>query len=213
MIFLIPTLNEEEGLKSLLPKIKKSFPDAKIVIIDKDSTDRTIEIAKQHDCRIMRQHGRGKGDAIKEALNRIDKEEDIILIDGDDTYDPKDVKKMLMFYDGSNIVIGNRLTMLWRFKRVNYMMNIIFSFIVSVLFLRKVQDLLSGLRVFKNKNIAPLLTKNGFEIEAEMTTKAIKNNIDLVFVPCSYKKRKGREKLKPFSDGWVILKEILKQRL
>ena len=130
MLFLIPTKNEEKGLKKLLPKIRKEFRNIKIIVIDKNSTDKTIEIAKQYKCKIIMQKSNGKGGALKEALKKIDSNEDIILIDGDDTYNPKDTKKMLKYYNGKNIIIGNRLVDKNGFTRFNYYGDLLLSKIV-----------------------------------------------------------------------------------
>jgi len=51
---IIPTLNEEEYLPLLLESIKKQdFKDYEIIIADAGSKDRTVEIAKKYDCKIV----------------------------------------------------------------------------------------------------------------------------------------------------------------
>ena len=50
---IIPTLNEENYLPLLLESIKKqNFKSYEIIVADAGSTDRTIEIAKNHGCKI-----------------------------------------------------------------------------------------------------------------------------------------------------------------
>ena len=44
---LIPTLNEIQGMKEIMPRIKKEWVD-QIIIIDGDSTDGTLEYAKEN---------------------------------------------------------------------------------------------------------------------------------------------------------------------
>jgi len=51
---IIPTLNEEEYIPRLLESIKKqSFTDYEIIVADAASTDKTLEIAQSHWCRIV----------------------------------------------------------------------------------------------------------------------------------------------------------------
>ena len=51
---IIPTYNEEEYLPILLDSIKKQdFDSYEIIVADANSTDRTVEIAKEYDCKIV----------------------------------------------------------------------------------------------------------------------------------------------------------------
>ncbi|MDD5145152.1 MAG: glycosyltransferase [Candidatus Pacebacteria bacterium] len=52
---IVPSLNEEKYLPGLLRSIKRqSFKDFEIIIADADSKDKTIEIAKNLGCRIIK---------------------------------------------------------------------------------------------------------------------------------------------------------------
>ena len=51
---IIPTLNEEKYLPLLLESIKKQeFSDYEIILADAGSKDKTLEIAKKYNCRII----------------------------------------------------------------------------------------------------------------------------------------------------------------
>jgi len=51
---IIPTLNEEEYLGLLLESIKRqNFNDCEVIVADAGSKDRTLEIARQHNCKII----------------------------------------------------------------------------------------------------------------------------------------------------------------
>lgn len=59
---IIPTLNEEEYLPILLRSIKKqAYKDYEIIVADAGSTDKTLEIAKNHGCKITGGGHPGKG--------------------------------------------------------------------------------------------------------------------------------------------------------
>jgi len=52
---IIPTLNEEKYLPSLLESIKRqNFKDLEVIIADADSKDKTVRIAKKYNCKIVR---------------------------------------------------------------------------------------------------------------------------------------------------------------
>lgn len=73
---LIPTLNEIEGLKTILPLISKDWYD-QLLIVDGQSTDGTIEYAKQQGYEIVVQQKKGMRHAYMEALPLI--QGDVIL--------------------------------------------------------------------------------------------------------------------------------------
>ncbi|MEM3374304.1 MAG: glycosyltransferase [Candidatus Woesearchaeota archaeon] len=52
---VIPTFNEEKYLPKLLKSIKsQSFNDYEIIVADNNSKDKTIQIAKKHNCKITK---------------------------------------------------------------------------------------------------------------------------------------------------------------
>jgi len=216
MLFLLPALNEESGLRIMIPRIKKSFPNAKILVVDGNSTDRTVSVAKRMGCEVFVQTGKGKGNAVIEALERIDNNETVVMMDADGTYELGALKTMLKEFGENSIVIGSRFALRDKdsFTLLNLIGNKLLCLAASVLFLRRVGDLLSGFRVFKCKVVKNLQLKaQNFEIETEMSLKAVKNGINLINIPCQYHKRHGETKLRPFRDGILILKRILKERL
>lgn len=216
MLFLLPALNEETGLKALVPRIKKEFPKAKILVVDGNSIDGTAAVAKGLGCGVFIQTGRGKGNAIIEALDMIDDNETIVMMDADGTYEPGDTKTMLNGFGENSMVVGSRFALRdsGSFTLLNLVGNRLLCLAASALFLRRIGDMLSGFRVFRCGVVKGLgLKAQNFEIETEMSLKAVKRGIKLIDIPCHYHKREGKTKLKPFRDGFFILKRILKERL
>ncbi len=67
---LIPTLNEIEGMKKIMPQVQRDWVD-EILVIDGVSTDGTIEYARQMGYRVIHQKSKGITLAYKEALEHI----------------------------------------------------------------------------------------------------------------------------------------------
>ncbi len=67
---LIPTLNEVDGMKKIMPLIKKEWYD-ELLIVDGQSTDGTIEYAKKMGYPIVIQQKKGMRHAYVEALPYI----------------------------------------------------------------------------------------------------------------------------------------------
>ncbi len=98
---LIPTLNEIDGMKSIMPKIKREWYD-QLLIVDGQSKDGTIEYAKQMGYPIIIQKKNGMRHAYMESLPYI--EGDVILTfspDGNSIPEliPECIAKMREGYD------------------------------------------------------------------------------------------------------------------
>ena len=51
---IIPTLNAEEQVSNLLNSLKqKSFPPGEIIVIDSESSDKTLELAKNQGAKVI----------------------------------------------------------------------------------------------------------------------------------------------------------------
>lgn len=78
---IIPTLNEEKSLATLLESIKKqNYNDYEIIVADAGSVDRTLEIAKEYNCRIIPGGlpAKGRNDGAKVAKGNL-----LLFLDAD----------------------------------------------------------------------------------------------------------------------------------
>jgi len=67
---LVPTLNEIDGMKTIMPKIKPEWYD-QLLIIDGQSTDGTIEFCREKGYPIVIQQKKGMRNAYMEALPHV----------------------------------------------------------------------------------------------------------------------------------------------
>ncbi|MCK4398094.1 MAG: S-layer glycoprotein N-glycosyltransferase AglJ [Methanophagales archaeon] len=203
---LIPTLNEEKAIGEVIRGFKsEGFEN--IFVIDGNSEDSTREIAKKEGARVEVQQGKGKGSAVKQAFEVIE-DEIIVMIDGDGTYSPSEVRKLLdpIRNGEAEHVIGNRFAYGGAFAILhrigNGVLNKVFGFGYGV----KLNDILSGYRALTRDSVKKInLEKKGFEIEAEMAIESVKKGILIKEVPIEYKKREGQSKLNFVRDGTKIV--------
>ncbi len=214
---IIPTLNEEDSIGEVIEGFKRlGYKD--IIVIDGNSTDRTREIAKAKGAKVVIQSGKGKGQAVAEAF-QIAKGDVVVLIDGDGTYLPEDVEKLLepIRKGIADHVIGNRLENFEKgaFTRLNLFGNKILNALFRFFYGVELKDILSGYRALKREVYKSIdLKKHGFEVEVEMTVETLANGFRIVEVPIRYVKRAGKTKLNPLKDGlkigWAIYNLLIR---
>lgn len=211
---LVPTLNEGKGIEEVLDAVPEevSGKKTKIYIIDGGSTDGTVEKAEEKDAEIISQRMEGgKGEAVRQALREIDAEY-YVMIDGDATYDPAEMEKLMapILAGRAEHVIGRRKPVeKGALNRLNSLGNKAFNLMTRFLTGREVTDMLSGYRAFTKKSLERTsYSRPGFGIETEMTVSVLENNIPFEEVEVSYYRREGSSKLSPFRDGWRIAKTL-----
>lgn len=93
---IIPAFNEEENIGQVIEKIKDSDNLDEIIVVDNASTDRTAQIANEHNVKIVFCKDRGKGYAMQaglyEARNGI-----VVFLDADVKNYGKDVINILTY--------------------------------------------------------------------------------------------------------------------
>lgn len=213
--FLLPAYNEERSIGHLLKQVS-TYPKSKVIVVDNNSKDKTASIAKKRGVNVLRERKQGKSYAIKTGFENI-KSNFAVMLDADNTYDPRDAKKLLkpLMDDKADVVLGSRL----RGKRekgsiskLNLLGNHLLSFFAS-LFFSKVSDVCTGYWAFKKSVIDQLLQEgidsDGFDLEAEMFSKVSKNNLRVLEVPINYKNRLDTPKLNSVNDGVKIFMRLL----
>src|SRR5208283_5958614 len=81
--YIVPTLNEEEHIDSILKSLKPQLDgDDEVIVVDANSTDKTTQIAKKHGAKVLLRPKKGVGvartEGAKEAKNSI-----LVFIDAD----------------------------------------------------------------------------------------------------------------------------------
>ncbi len=205
---LIPTLNEEATIGPLVQEfVGMGYP---VLVVDGHSADRTAELARAAGAEVLLQEGKGKGAAVVQALRAI-REPIVVMIDGDGTYAPSEVERLLApVREGvADHVIGNRFTRpeSGAFTRLNFFGNKVLNKLFGLGYGVWLSDILSGYRAFRRETLLALdLNRSGFEIETEMTVESVKQGHRFAEVPITYRPRVSgmAAKLHPLRDGMRI---------
>jgi glycosyltransferase involved in cell wall biosynthesis len=206
------TRNEEKAIAKVINDIKQVVPQAEILVVD-SSSDRTAEIAEELGARVIKQFPpRGYGPAMDLAL-RSGKGKVVVTLDCDDTYPAADIPKLanLVLEEGYDLVDGSRLkgkpgAMPW----INYLANWGFALMASLLFLRRVTDLHSGMRAYSKTLIDELRYQpKGAALPVELLLRPLKMGKKLKVVYIDYHERVGASTMRPLESAWWTLKRII----
>jgi glycosyltransferase involved in cell wall biosynthesis len=197
---IIPTLNEEKGIKDTIQEIPayiKAYSE--IIVVDGLSDDNTTSEAEKASAKILIEKKKGKGTAMRSGVDYA-RGEFLIFMDGDGTYPSEAIPKFIDLLEEYDLVIGNIIPFLkdLKGKRVEQLYvyfstkltNLLFSIFGIAL-----EDPLDGMRAIRKADFEKLnLESDGFEIEAEMNIKAFNHDFKIAEVPIKYLRRKGKSK-------------------
>jgi len=213
---IIAALNEEQGIGPTINELHEYLQTQRILVVDGNSRDRTVEIAKDCGADIIFQEGLGKGDAISKAIESLDSNVDYaVLTDADYTYPAESVPEMIQILEQNpdiGMVCGNRFNGQKDAKalRSSFLFgNKFLAFAHNLLNGVDLNDPLTGLRVIRSEILKDWIIKSeGFDIEVELNHHVERKGFKTVEVPIKYRQRLGEKKLK-MKHGVTILKRIL----
>lgn len=215
---VIPCLDEEETIGSCIEKSKQVFAqegiNGEVVVVDNGSKDRSAEIAKSLGAMVVVQPVKGYGAAYLKGIE-ASRGEYIVMGDGDDTYDFREMPELIKTLDqGYDFAIGSRF--MGKMKKGamsfthRYIGNPILTAVLNVFFKSKVSDAHSGFRALKKEILQKLQLKTlGMEFASEMIVSALREKVRIKEVPITYYPRKGISKLDPIADAWRHMRFML----
>lgn len=211
---IVPCHNEEAAVVKVVSDLATALPTAEIYVYDNRSTDRTVELARGAGAIVRHEGTKGKGNVVRRAFADIDADV-YLLIDGDDTYDVQAAPGMVesLLNGPYDHVLGVREEASTSAYRPGHSAgNRAFNALVSAIFGMRVNDMLSGYRVFSRRFVKsfPAVSRQ-FEIETELTVHSMSLRVPQMEVKVGFRDRpEGSEsKLNTYRDGFLILGLIL----
>ena len=213
---IIATYNEEESLGYVLNEIK-DFNIGEIIIIDKNSTDNTKNIAEKYSVKFITQSREGWGGAVKEAIELSSKEY-ITYMDGDGSYNPK------ALYEMKNLIKDLDAVFCSRYKDgakspddtlIRAFGNKLFTLLVQILFKCEISDALFFYPLFRKDILESLnLSSKDFTLCLELPAVVHANNFKYTEILSLERERyAGVTKVNAFIDGFKILVGMFKLKL
>lgn len=216
---VICTLNEEATLPDVIRAVKPHVDE--VLVMDGHSTDRTREIAVELGARVALDSGKGKGAAIRQAIDAAESDV-LVFIDADGSHEAGDIPKLVRpIVEGrADVVIGCRmrggsdeLAGDWsgfiRLTGQNLLL-----LLVNWRLGTHLTDMQNGFRAVRTAAVQGLgLRENITTIEQEMTIKALKAGLRVANVPShEYRRKSGYSRIPVLRWSaryvWTVLREL-----
>ena len=216
---VIPTLNEAATIGAVVNSARAFC--AEVLVIDGASDDGTIEAARAAGARVEVFAPRGKGRALRRALQLV-RQPITVFIDADGSHDANDIPSLVapLLEKRADMVVGSR----WaggsdelhgdmnKWLRRNG--SLLLTTLVNLRFGADLSDIQNGFRAVDTRLARDIgLREDGFTIEQEMVMKFLAGNFRVCNVPShEYARRGGRAKLDLgqvwFHFGIVVLRHL-----
>jgi dolichol-phosphate hexosyltransferase len=220
---ILPTLNEEQGISQTLlgipfDSLARAGWRVRPLVVDGGSTDRTVEVAEAWGIPVLHQKSRGKGGAIREALDWLAERhvQYAVVLDADGSYPGASVLPTLELLDaGSHLVVGVRQSTGGPPANLRDLVhrvgNAMLNFVAGQFSRSRILDVCSGFWGVQVEHTRDLnLVSYDFGIEAELFLKGQRAGWTILQIPIPYGERVGEAKLHAVSDGIRILLSIIR---
>jgi len=211
------TLNEIQGLKKIMPLVKKEWVDD-IIIVDGGSTDGTVEEAKKMGFRVIMQEVKGHGGAILAGF-KANTADSMIIFGPDGNHSPDEIPQLIeKLNEGYDQVIISRFTK----NSINLDAGVIdsfgnrmFVFLVNVTFGGHYTDTLNESRIITRDAMSEIrFDAMNMTSTQQLSIRGLKKKQKICEISGNEGKRIGGErKMHSFRVGrqlsWQIIKEFV----
>jgi glycosyltransferase involved in cell wall biosynthesis len=189
----IPCLNEEETLPAVLASIPSRIDgvdELEILVIDDGSTDRTVEVAREHGVRHIVQHSRNRGlarsfrDGVDYALAHG--ADVVVNTDGDNQYPQDRIPDLVrpVIEGRADIVIADRQTgTIAHFSPFKKLMQRVGSRVVNFAADTELPDAASGFRAYSRASLMRLNVVTEFSFCMETIIQAGHKRLRIASIP------------------------------
>ncbi len=204
LIIQIPCLNEEATLPETIADLPREIPgvdQVELLVIDDGSTDRTVEVAREHGVEhiVRLTNNKGLAAAFQAGLDASLKlgAELVVNTDADNQYRGEDIPKLLapILSGEADMVVGDRrVSQIEHFSGAKKALQKLGSWVVRRLSGTEISDATSGFRAYNREAALQLLVVDNFTYTLESLIQAGKMlvAVDQVEIGTNAKTRESR---------------------
>ncbi|PWC40660.1 glycosyl transferase [Azospirillum sp. TSO35-2] len=224
---LIPCRNERGNIENAIRRLPRFAPDIEVIYVEGNSQDNTYEECLRvrdaypdWDIKVMKQPGKGKGDAVRAGFNAA-RGDILIILDADLTVPPETMGKFYqaMASGKGEFVNGTRLVYPMApeaMRFLNFLANRAFARIFSFLLNTRFTDTLCGTKVLWRRDYQEIVANRHYFGDFDpfgdfdLIFGAAKLNLKIVEVPVRYADRSyGETQISRFTHGWLLARMVV----
>lgn len=224
---VIPARNESGNITKIFSSVPEMGAGAELIFVEGNSTDNTYEtIQKAIDdnphrlSKLLRQEGKGKGDAVRLGFNHATG--DILMIlDADLSVPPENLRRFYDVLAGGKGEFVNGVRLVYPLEKeamrfLNLLGNKFFSLAFSWLLGQPIKDTLCGTKALWRKDYERIAANRSYFGDFDpfgdfdLLFGAAKLNLKIVEVPIRYRERTyGTTNISRWKHGWLLLKMVI----
>ena len=224
---IVPARNEAGHIDDLIKRIPEMGAGTEIIFVEGNSTDdtyetirRAIDDNKQRKCILLKQQGRGKGDAVRAGFDAA-RGDILMILDADITVPPEDLPRFfdILVSGSGEFVNGVRLVYPMQddaMRFANLIGNKLFSIAFSWVLGQKIRDTLCGTKVLWAKDYQRIANNRAYFGDFDpfgdfdLLFGAAKLSLKIVEVPVRYRTRRyGETNIQRWVHGWLLLRMVM----
>ncbi len=224
---LVPCRNERGNIENAVLRLPQFAPDMEILFCEGHSQDGTFEECERvkaahpdRDIKVMRQPGKGKGDAVRTGFAAA-RGDILIILDADLTVPPESLPK---FYEAmrsgkGEFINGTRLVYPMApeaMRFLNFLANRAFARIFSYLLNQRFTDTLCGTKVLWRRDYEKIVANRAYFGDFDpfgdfdLIFGAAKLNLKITEIPVRYADRSyGETQISRFTHGWLLARMVI----
>lgn len=221
---VVPARNERGNIENAITRTPEFGSHQEFVFIEGHSSDNTYEeilrvqaAFPEKDIKVMRQTGKGKGNAVREAFEAANGEI-LMILDADLTMPPEELPK---FYDAlrfnkGEFINGSRLVYPMdknAMRFLNLLGNKFFGMFFTYLLGQRLKDTLCGTKVLYKSDYVQIINNRHYFGDFDpfgdfdLIFGAAKLNLKITEIIIRYRDREyGSTQISRFSHGWLLIK-------
>lgn len=224
---IVAARNEEGHIGELMQRIPEMGAGTEIIFVEGNSSDNTwgaiereIGNAPHRDCKLLKQRGKGKGDAVRAGFEAA-RGDILMILDADITVPPEDLPRFyeVLVSGQGEFVNGVRLVYPMEddaMRLANLVGNKFFSWAFSWLLGQPIRDTLCGTKVLWAKDYRRIAANRRFFGDFDpfgdfdLLFGAAKLNLKIMEVPIRYRARRyGETNIQRWRHGLLLLRMVI----
>jgi len=224
---VIPCRNERGNIEDAILRMPKFGAAQEVLFVEGNSSDGTFAecervrdaYADRWDIKVLKQDGKGKGDAVRKGFAAATGDV-LMILDADLTMPPEALPKYQTVIETGKAEFVNGTRLIYpmeseAMRPLNFIANRIFAYLFSYLVNTRLTDTLCGTKVLLRKDYEVLARERAYFGnfdpfgDFDLIFGAAKQNLKIIETPIHYKARTfGETQISRFRDGWLLLKMV-----